>query len=321
MRIVKSIIIGFFVLVVPTCALQWGYYSKFRSEITSSEISSMEIVANMQKERMGSFVAYNLDRLDLVTSRRIFRELLKDYLKKHDKDTQYQLNRSLSDARHAIPAFDVLSVADLSGHIVTSTDNALIGTDVSSQDTFRNGLKRNSISVTFPEEGGDEAHILLAGPMVIDDLVVAVAILKVHPAELLTLLRGPENVSEAYWTLAQRVDAVHVALITPSANGATIIRRIVSEDSESHLSEAMRGADLTILDPGPPLHTHATRFIPDVGWALLMAHDASSLTESIQDFRNSLVLLALLLSSYVIGVSLYLNHLASRVDTHSRSGR
>ena len=320
MRIFKFIIIGVLVLVAPVCALQWGYYSKFRSEITSREISSIEIVANMQKERMESFVAYNLDRLDIVTSRRIFRDLLKDYLKKHDKDSQYQLNRSLADIRRAIPAFDVLSVADLAGRVITSTDNALIGTDVSTQEAFRHGIKHNNVAITFPDDGGGEAYVQLTGPMVIDDQVVAVAILKVNPAELLSLLRGPENVAEAYWTLAQRVDAVHIALITPSTNGTTITRKIISEDSESHLAEAMRGADLTILDQGPPLHTHATRFIPDVGWALLMTHDASSLQKSIEDFRNSLLLIALLLSTYVVGVSLYLNHVAGRADTRSRLG-
>lgn len=318
MRIVRSIIIGTLVLVLPVCGLQWGYYAKFRAGMLAREIASQDAIADMQRDRMEAFVASNLDRLDLVTSRRIFRELLVEYLARHDQSIQFQLNRSLSDVRRATPIFDVLSVADTKGRILTSTDNALIGTDVSSEEAFKEGAKRNAITLVFYEEGNnEEAQILLSGPMVIDEKIVAVALLKTHPAELLSILRGPGNVAENYWTLAQRADALHLTLIRPSDNGSALVHSTVPEDSGPHLVEAMRGADLTIIDDGPPVHTHVTRFVPDVGWALLGSHDISSIMETVNDFRKSLLLLSLLLMTYVVGVSLYLGRVGARSETRS----
>lgn len=322
MRIVKSIIVGLLALVVPVCALQWGYYSKFHSAMVEREVASLSALADMQKERMETFVRHSLDRIDLVTSRRIFRELLREYLKKRDKDTQYQLNRSLSDARRSVATFDVISVADLQGRIVTSTDNLLIGTDVSATDQFRQGRQQNTIALAFPhDDSGDDAHVLLSGPMVVDEQVVAVAMLRIDPTELLSLLSGPDNLAESYWTLAQRVDAVRVALITPAANGSTLVRRIVPEDAEAHLSEAMQGTETTLLDERPVSHVHATRFIPDVGWAIFMTHDVAAIDNAMRDFRHSILLLALLLTTYVMGISLYLGRVAaarSIAHAHSR---
>lgn len=312
MRIFKSVIVGLLALVIPVCALQWGYYSKFRSGMVGRDLASMEALADMQKDRMETFVRHSLDRLDLVTSRRIFRELLRDYLQKRDKDAQYQLDRSLSDARRSVPVFEVISVADMKGRVVTSTDNALVGTDVSATDQFKHGSKQNTIFLEFPDEGsGKDAHVLLSGPMVIDDRIVAVALLRIDPQELLDLLRGPENLSGSSWTLVQRVDAVRVALITPSTNGSTLVRRIVPEDGEPHVTEAMRGMEITLLDDHPSLHVHATRFVPDVGWVIMTSRDVSALEAGMRDFRHSILLLALLLAAYVVGASLYLGRLST----------
>jgi hypothetical protein len=133
--------------------------------------------------------------------------------------------------------------------------------------------------------------------------------------ELLQLLRGPDNIAEGYWTLAQRVDPLRVALISPSANGAGLVRRIEPEDSQPHMSQALRGADLTLVEEGPSPRTYVTRFVASVGWSLILTGDDGYVASILADFRNSILLLMLLLSAYVAGVSLYLARIARQRES------
>jgi len=97
---------------------------KYIIEVVSNNLKSISAI---QLTRIESINAQNTERLNLISSRTQLRINLDNYNKNHQEKYQRKMNTILEDARLSVNDFDQISILNLRGEIVASTDSTLLG--------------------------------------------------------------------------------------------------------------------------------------------------------------------------------------------------
>lgn len=254
------------------------------------------------REVMLSYVGQQRERVSLVASRTRLRQLLRARLDGEVEPDPFvsQTRRILLDAKRSTRDFLDIRIADPGGRVVTATDDASLGTDVSGDPAFREGRDQATLGLPRPEGAGHRA--MLSAPARTNEgreLGVVMVELDVRP--MLGLLEAIRSGHEsARVRLATRLGE-RIRYIFPIPAEPPILESEAAADAA--MARALAG-DTGFLDTHPFRGRDAVAAYRPTGyrdWALVTQVDAAEAYAPVERLRRIALLgslLVLLIAGY-----------------------
>ncbi|MGI9240318.1 MAG: HAMP domain-containing protein, partial [Verrucomicrobiales bacterium] len=127
-----------------------------RKEVTKKIKNHLELVADLQLDRVREVVERNFERLEQVSSRLPLQDSVVEYLDSSAEDERDTINGILADAQQAVEEFSEVSIIDPEGRVIGSSDldriDATLGGDSFFQERveFSDRVEKDAgRSVTF----------------------------------------------------------------------------------------------------------------------------------------------------------------------------
>lgn len=277
-----------------------------RSSLRARVLENLESTASLQKKRIVDIMTQNRERVRLVASRTQLRLSLREFLRTEAEEHRERMTRILRDARESVGAFRRISVLNLEGRVVASTDPHHVGAAHADSDYFREA--RNQISVKslyLDEDGRLCSH--LAAPLRLEEETLGVALVDCGMEDLLELLldyTGRQSTGETFLVAAQEGGKARVLSPLRRDQDAALRRTIPARREKTPAIQALsrnahRLAEATDYRGRPVLA--ATQYLPGPGWGLVVKIDRAEALEPVSELRN-LFLLVLALSAAVVGL-------------------
>jgi len=151
-------------LVVTSGGLSWLFYSKARDVISNQVEERLQVVAGARQAALLRFITQQQTRISMMGRSTRIRDLLSRQqlggiaAERLLEDT----NNLLKDAQESTPGFLSISLTDRHGRVIRSTDEELLGRDLSTDPDMQLGLREPHLGLPFRQE--DRFVAWLAAP-------------------------------------------------------------------------------------------------------------------------------------------------------------
>lgn len=299
------------VSIVPLLAVCLGLYAHTRDSRLKVINNHLESVAAIQRSRIEAINAQNLERLNLVTSRTQLRISLENYLRTADLGQQQKINRILADAKDSIPDFATLSIADLAGTIVASTDPDRIGAMVVAAPWFTSGQAESRVDLFYLDPADDTVKIRLSGPLQLDDRLLGVLKIESSVENFLNSIGDYTGLGDSGETVLAAIGANGTATyLLPTRFNPQAALRLTARGPDKRSHHAARDVDyrhkavLTV-----------TRPIAQTGWLLTVKIDQDEAFRPLAELQGQLLMFGMILAGGIVGTTFFLSARAVRSVT------
>lgn len=318
MRIRGKLILSFLSLcLIPLIGVAVITNVNASNAILQENLDHLGSVAKIQKARTTSIINHNLQRLALLSSRTQLLFDLNTYLVNKSNVIQEKMNSNLRDALSSIINFEEISIMNLDGEVVASTNAAMIGTVHADDEVFLRGRVENIADVLFLDEQNN-LRVYVAGPLYLDGKPIGVIKARAFANDIVSIVQDYSGLGDTGETLlARRNDAGDALFITPIRfDPEAALNRTVSQDAlDVPITQALLGNEGLLANSidyrGEPVFA-ATQYIKETDWGLVTKIDKAEVLAPITDLRNLLVLITVLISIIIVFVSIYLARSISR---------
>ncbi|RLD63712.1 MAG: hypothetical protein DRJ01_03070 [Bacteroidetes bacterium] len=177
MKIKKKISLIFIsIFLLSIIIISTFSYIIVKNIVINNAIKNLEAVSLAQKNYLTNIDGLNKERVILISSRSQLLKSLKKFIQSPQKQHQTTMNGILNDALKSIPNFTEISVINLKGIIVASTNTEKIGTKIQQNHCFLNGQKGNIDSHLFLDENKN-LKIHLSGPLILYKELIGVLLI------------------------------------------------------------------------------------------------------------------------------------------------
>lgn len=292
-------------LVVSTLTLVSAEHSLTR-QITNQLTS----VASTQSHRLQSIIDQNLERLALVSSRTQLRISLNRYLQEGLPAYQSKMTKIVNDAKQSIASFNKISITDLSGTVLASTDTEAVGKKYANLAVIERGKKENNAD-TFFNNADWGLQLFLAGPLYLNDNLLGVIVIESSADNIVALVQDYSGLGETGETIiAQKTQMGDALFITPIRfNPYAALNLIVPKDrANSAITQSFIAKHQFIenaVDYRSRQVLAATELIDSVNWGLVVKIDREEALAPVIELRSVLLAVFLIVSALVITGSLF----------------
>lgn len=298
------------VAILPLLVVCLGLYAHTRDSQIKVISNHLESVASIQHNRIEAINAQNLERLNLVTSRTQLRISLENFLRTADPGQQHKINRILGDAKGSIADFSTLSIADLAGTIVASTDPDRIGVTVAAAPWFTSSQAENRVDLFYLDPAG-AVNIRLSGPLQLDNHLLGVLQIESSVENFLNSITDYTGLGDSGETVLTAIatDGQGTYLLPTRFNPEAAMRlttRVPSTLSH-HAEESIDYRQNGVLA--------VTRPIAKTSWLLTVKIDQAEAFQPLAELRRQLLLFGILLAGLIIGSTFFLSARAIRSVT------
>ena len=289
-------------VALATVSLTLAGYSFVREMLRDELREELNLRGAGLREVMLSYIAQQHERASLVASRTRLRQLLRARLDGEVESEAFvsQTRRILLDARQSTRDFLDIRIAGLDGRIVTATDEASLGTDVSEDPAYLEGRAQATLGLPQPAQNGHQAK--LSAPARTNEgreLGVVMVELDVRPMlGLLEAIRSGHETARA--RLATRTGE-RIRYVFPISPDSPILE--VDAGDDMAMERALAG-DSGFLDTHPFRGRDVVAAYRPTGyrdWALVTQVDAAEAYAPVERLRR----LALLASLVVLLIAAY----------------
>jgi len=272
---IKIIIAVIVIAVIPLFIIGSVLYSDNRTRIIQNALDGLNAIAQIQKNRLLDVLSQKQDILKLFITKPLLRSYLRDFNINHDPSIQKNMNDNLAESIGNSKSIIKVFVADNSGIVVASTDQSLIGSDISNESFFQKGIKEEDVSTLVKDNTGVTVHYL-TGPLVSDGKTEGTVTLITNADDIIGLANDYTGLGDTGETLLVKNDGGGNALfLTPTRfdRGASLTRIVPKEERNIPAVHAISGEEGVSEDFVDYRHIpvfSATRYIESVGWGIVV---------------------------------------------------
>ena len=194
-----------------------------RQQITEKVHNHLELVGDLQSERVQEVLSRNFERLDQVSSSRPLKENVIRYVEDAAEDSREQVNRILSDARAAMAEEQAeVCIVDLDGKVLGSSNLDSIDESFAKDPFFRE-RQRDEAAITkvdgraasFGVEDG-QLGVVLSEPFLSEDgTLLGLIVIKTRGENLAAATIGDDDDEEVQTLLVKKDVDDQVVVLTP----------------------------------------------------------------------------------------------------------
>jgi len=246
-------------------------------EMKRNTLTRIDTIAQIQKNRLVETLANKEMFLEMFLGKTSLRANTQSFVKKPTPELRANINAILLDTKNSSNGIQQIWIADTNGTIISSTDNSLIGKNVSTEEVFRKGIQKIDVSTLKKENGITSQY--LTGPLVLNGEILGVAALAVSPEDIIGVANDYSGLGETGETLLAENDGKGNALFITSVcfdKNAAFTRIVPKEEISVPSVHAIAGEEVIMTDAmdyrGVPVFA-ATRFIPGPNWGIVVKID------------------------------------------------
>jgi len=293
-------------------------YSYVKKTLTSDVLNHLDSVSSIQKHRIENIIDQNLERIRLVTSRTQLRISLNEYLDNGDPKQIEKINLIIADALKSIASFTVMSILDMKGNVLASTEKNRVGRNYSDYDFFPAATQQTNAEHFFLDQN-NKLKLYLSGPLMFDESPIGILLIESEADTIVTLVRDYSGLRQTGETVLGKKspDGKFVVYLLPLRfdRDAALIRKVSIADRSNAMVKAIneRGR---LLTTATDYRGHevlvAANYIPQTHWGLVVKIDKNEAFEPIHTLMRSIVLVTIVLVLVIVLVSYLLANIISK---------
>ncbi|MBF0590610.1 MAG: PAS domain S-box protein [Nitrospirae bacterium] len=311
----KANIVLMLMCIVPLCAVSIVSYYHTKAIIIEEVNNKLNAVANLQKGRVEGYIARNIERMDIITSRPTMRVALDNYMKTGERSQQEIMIGFLSEVKAAIKDIREVSILNQDGRVVASTNASYNGRDLSGEEYFIRGKNGYSMDV-FSLNSKDEVLSYLSCPLLHEGRILGVLVIELTNKSLEVRTKIYEGFGKTAETTIARRDKNGDALfiVPPRFDPKSALRTTVPKKStEIIMTQALLKKEHTFynaVDYRGKNIIATTRYIKETDWGLVVKIDSDEAFFHLSDIRKLYVwftvfiMIIVMIVSYIVSRSI-----------------
>lgn len=192
-----TIFVGVLVIVTSGILIWTGY--AFARDILVGQIQErLTVVTADRQALLLGYIRQQQERVQLIASRTRLRQLLEAHADGQVDEQTFRIEsrRILLDAQQSTEDFLAILVTDVAGQVVTATEDAYLGQNLSAEPAFIEGQREAFLDL--PRSNGSGNQTFLSGPMITDDgRALGVVIVDLKGEQMEELLRDTMALGES----------------------------------------------------------------------------------------------------------------------------
>lgn len=316
----KTVVILLLISLTPICAVSVISYYISKTMIVNFINSNLNSVAHVQKHRIEGKIERNIERMYLIASRPSMRAALERYIKTGEKSQQDMVTGVVSEIKATIKDIKDISITDIDGGVVVSTNASMIGRNLSKEEYFIRGKDGFSMDVFSLDREGEVVYYLSC-PLLHEKRLIGILVIETifKPIEnIISDYEGLGNTGEN--VLARRVKNGDALYLVPLRFGQkNAMRKTISQKkTESPIIQALLKKEQTLYDAVDYRGKHViavTRYINETDWGLVVKIDRDEALSPLLHLRNLFIVFTVLTMIIVIIVSHFVSRSIARYAT------
>jgi PAS domain S-box-containing protein len=312
----KLKLIGFVViiaLIVTASAESFRYlYLKERTE--SDDLARLNESASMAEALIYSEIDNHIDRINLISSRTILKSSVLRYEQTGDLNEKNKIKTSIDEIINSIGEIKKISIIDINGTVIISTDESAENTKHAYYDRF---LKSKGQPNIYLELDKNIPFIHSYSPLIINGTLIGV-IMTISDAKSITrLIETHSEMGDEEYALAKKDEYGNAIYITKRKYASDDAPFIISKNEINvamiHAINKEEGVYSDLVDyRGVPVYV-STRFMPELDLGLVVKIEESRANAIINQFEFISIIFALILSAIIILISIYVSRSLKKI--------
>ncbi len=225
----------------------------------------------------------------------------------------------MDTAKSEINSFKDISILDVNGKVVGSTDKTEIGSNKSNEEFFQKGLKHNDVTIIFKDpKNPNTIREYLTGPLILNGKTIGVAAIESDATNnFFTVSKNYEGLGQTgEFYVAKKDKNGDVLIISPLrfVSDAPLNFKVSKIEVSTPIVQVTIFKKETIITDtldyrGEPVLS-ATRYLDAAGWGIVVKIDKKEAFASLENlkyliiFAVTIMSILIIVSSVVIGKSI-----------------
>lgn len=296
--------------LVPLVYISIQFYTLARDNLTKKVLSDLAGTAERQENHLESRLAQRNERLVFIQSR-------SSIVNSAQTMDSVSLHNALKDAKESNNHFKDISILDLNGKVIGSTNAMLIGSNMSDEEFFDSSKEKNSVDIMFKDSDGSSAGYL-AGPVKNGDKTLGVLLIKTDNDTILSWIKDYAGFGQTGEIILVGKDSNGKAIaLTPLRFKPDAAFNLSWDQGETSFPayEALNGIESTFTNTRDYRSAEvlaATRQINGTNWGIIVKKDQSEAFAPLTDLQNRLALRLIVVATIIFFGSRYLAHILTK---------
>jgi signal transduction histidine kinase len=293
-------------------------YKEMEETIKSEILKKLEIVAKLKEKNFQDVFDQNNEKLNLVSSRYQLKVELDNYNNNYNKSkSQKIMNEILKAIKREVTKFEDIIILDLSGKVVSSTNNTYLGTIHTNDTYFIEGKKNNNVTILY-KNNNQELKSYLTGPLILNNKLLGVVTIFYDLGDLISMFKiFEEQIETGEINLVKRDLNGNGLIINPLRFGpdsslnftvskdqidTPIIQSLLKNEKTFSETKDYRGVDVLAV----------TRYLEKLGWGLVVKMDKVEAFEPLENVKYVTIFIGILVGIAIIITSTFLGNSISK---------
>jgi signal transduction histidine kinase len=312
MKIRSKLIVYFLVIsLIPLIIIGIFNYISAEQLLKKEILNKLENIATLGEKNTEDEIEENLEKIKLISTNLQLNIELDKYNNNIDRNkSQVSMNNIINPIKSAIKDFDDISIRDLTGTIVASTNKSAIGKNHANDKLFIQGKKlQNDVSIFFNDKN-NKINLYVGSPIIYNDKLIGLVTAIYNLDNLLSIFQTYEGLGKTgEFILAHKNDNGNGVLFTPLRfDSITTFNLNVSKDQiNAPTIQSLLKNEKTFTDTldyrGIPVLA-VTRYLEGIDWGLVAKIDKSEAFTPLENLKYVTIINGILVGIMVIIASL-----------------
>ena len=294
---------------VPLVLVSYLGFLNEKQSLERKTIEQLTSVVELQQNRVSDLLDRYIEQVKLIGSRSQLRLSLAEFLSTGDLSEINRVTKIIRDASDSAVMVQEVSILDLKGLIVASTNDDKVGTLVKNEEMIAQGL-RSSMLYDIVKDSQNNLTVQLIGPLKLEGELLGILDIRTSIVPILRITDDYSGLGQTGETLIVKRNMSGDALfITPLRfdGGAALTRGVSRQNKNVPVTKALLGENTALLEDGIIDYRGnevfaVTRYIEALDWGVVVKIDkdeALSPIENIKQASISVIGLTILLLVFI----------------------
>ncbi len=310
MRLIEKLVLLLLgISLLPLSIIGAVSYQGARNIYINQEMNHLETVATLQEHRLSAIHDQNQERLNTFSSRTPLLNTIDHFNKTKDKADQQLLQTSLSETQTTVPIFSKLTITNVTGTVIASTDSSLLNTDQTTNPLFQPAMNGKKTVDAFKKDKQDNIIRQLSGPMLLNGKLVGVALLETTNQQIVDLAHDYTGLGQTGETVVvQKTTDGQPIFLTPLRFKPDAALSNVGS-SEFPLNQALDNKEQTfysMVDYRGTATLAVSRFVDNSGQGIVVKIDKTEALAPINRLFDKTIVLSFVVVVLIVSIALSL---------------
>ena len=312
MKIRSKLIVYFLVIsLIPLIIIGIFNYISAEQLLKKEILNKLENIATLGEKNIENVIEENLEKIKLISTNLQLNIELDKYNNNIDRNkSQVSMNNIINPIKSAIKNFDDISIRDLTGTIVASTNNSAIGKNHANDKLFIQGKLQNDVSIFFNDKN-NKIKLYVGSPIIYNDKLIGLVTAIYNLDNLLSIFQTYEGLGKTgEFILVHKNDNGNgVLFMTPLRfdSGTAFNLNISKDQINTPTIQSLLKNEKTFTDTldyrGIPVLA-VTRYLEGIDWGLVAKIDKLEAFTPLENLKYVTIISGVLVGIMVIIASL-----------------